>query len=39
MIKSRSNRSCHKQTIPDTAGLTGVEHTILLGVTFQVPSH
>src|SRR6218665_455847 len=35
MIITRSNRSCHKQTIPVTVGLTRVEHMKILGVTFS----
>ena len=35
MIITRSNCSCHKQTIPVTAGLTRVEHMKILGVTFS----
>src|SRR6218665_3984284 len=35
MIITRSNCSCHKQTIPFTAGLTRVEHMKILGVTFS----
>src|SRR6218665_393069 len=34
-IITRSNRSCHKQTIPVTAGLTRVEYMKILGVTFS----
>src|SRR6218665_1210585 len=35
MIIMRSNHSCHKQTIPVTAGLIRVKHMKILGVTFS----